>query len=106
MLWISATVALICEKIGKNPERTTKVKSFISETFYNWEGIKYQLEKDGWRKFEKNDPTVNVLYKKQMEFCPAYISRHNPSRKKRIILLMISNGEGWYYVAVKNYLYY
>ena len=97
MLWISATVALIYEKIRKNPERITKVKSFISETFYNWEGIKYQLEKDGWRKFEKNDPTVNVLYKKQ---------RHNSSRKKRIILLMISNGEGWYYVAVKNYLYY
>ena len=97
MLWISATVALIYEKIGKNPERITKVKAFISEAFYNWERIKYQLEKDA---------TVNVLYKKQMEFCPAYISRHNSSRKKRIILLMISNGEGWYYVAVKNYLYY
>ena len=68
MLWISATVALICEKIGKNPERTTKVKSFISETFYNWEGIKYQLQKDGWRKFEKMIQQLMCYIKNKWSF--------------------------------------
>ena len=37
-----------------------------------------------------------------MEFYSAYISKRNSNCKKQIILLIISNGEGWYYVAVKE----
>ena len=33
---------------------------------------------------------------------PAYTSKHNSSREKQIILLMIPNGERWYYLAVKR----
>ena len=60
-------------------------------------------EKDDWRKFEKNNNIIslNVLYAKK-EIYPAYLSRYNSNREKQIILLMISNGEGWHYLAVKK----
>ena len=32
----------------------------------------------------------------------AYRSKHNLTREKQIILLMISNGEKWHYLTVKN----
>ena len=32
----------------------------------------------------------------------AYKSKHNLTREKRIILLIISNGENWHYLTVKN----
>ena len=32
----------------------------------------------------------------------AYKSRHNLTREKQVILLMISNGENWHYLVVKN----
>ena len=37
-----------------------------------------------------------------MEFCPAYISKHNSNRKKSIIFLMILNREGWHCLVVKK----
>ena len=33
---------------------------------------------------------------------PAYVSKHNSDHEKQVILLMIANGEGWYYLAVKK----
>ena len=32
--------------------------------------------------------------------CPAYISKYNSTHEKQIVLLMISNGKGWHYLAV------
>ena len=32
----------------------------------------------------------------------AYKSKHNLTREKQVILLMISNGENWYYLIVKD----
>ena len=34
--------------------------------------------------------------------CLAYRSEHNNKRKKQIILLMITDGKKWHYVAVTN----
>ena len=31
-----------------------------------------------------------------------YISKHDSTRKNRVILLMITDGEKWYYLFVKN----
>ena len=41
----------------------------------------------------KNSSTValNVLYIKEKEICPAYVSKINSNCKKQIILLMIPN---------------
>ena len=41
-----------------------------------------------------------MLKKKSIH--PANISKHNSDCKKQIILLVIPNGEGWHYLAVKK----
>ena len=33
---------------------------------------------------------------------PAYVSKHNSNLEKQVILLMISNGEKWHYLAVQK----
>ena len=47
---------------------------------------------------------LNILYvphnTKKIEI--AYKSKHNLTREKQIILLMISNGENWHYLVVKG----
>ena len=50
-------------------------------------------------------PTIQLLLilcilKKKM--LPTYISNHNSTREKAIILLMIPNKEQWHYFAVKE----
>ena len=69
---------------------------------YNWKGINYPSEKDIWKMFAKNNPIIvlNVLYEKEIEICPAYISKQNSNLKKQIIFIMISNFEGWHYLAI------
>ena len=32
----------------------------------------------------------------------AYRAKHNNKRKNQVILLMITNGKNWYYLAVKK----
>ena len=58
-----------------------------------------------WEKFElNNEVALNILYvphnTKKIEI--AYKSKHNLTREKQIILLMISNGENWHYLVVKS----
>ena len=63
-------------------------------------------EKEGWHYDEKNKPTIalNILYTKEKEICPAYISKINLNFEKQIIILMIpkEEKEGWHYPAVKK----
>ena len=63
--------------------------------------MKYPLEKDDWKRIWENNLTIalNVLYVKNEKIYPAYISKYNSNREKRIILLTIPN-------AVKKYLRY
>ena len=74
-----ATVALNYDEIKNDPQRITKIKSFINK--YNWEGINFPSKKDDWKKIEKNNVTItiNVLYEKVY---PVYISKHNSSCEK------------------------
>ena len=68
--------------------------------------IGYPLKTDYWKTFEKNylRIAVNILYIKEKETLPAYISNHNSTIEKHIIILMIANEEkeGWQYLAVKK----
>ena len=59
---------------------------------------KIPLEKDDWKKFEKNNVTValNVLYAKKEETYSAYVSKHNSNCGREVILFMIPNGEEWH----------
>ena len=41
------------------------------------------------------------ILKKKKKYVP-YVSKHNSNREKQVILLMITNGEGWYYLAAKK----
>ena len=56
------TIALNHEKLKKNLQRITKMKSFLNK--YNLEGITFPSEKNDWKHFEKNSAAIalNVLY--------------------------------------------
>ena len=68
------TVALNFGEIESDPEKVSNVKLFINK--YKWKAIKYPSKIDDWKTFEKNNPTVtlNTLFIKEKEICPAYIS--------------------------------
>ena len=58
-----------------------------------------------WKKFELNNETaLNILYVpyNTKKIHSAYKSKHNLTREKQVILLMISNGENWHYLVVKS----
>ena len=99
----AVTLALNLDKINDHPERISKIKPFIEE--YNWKDIDFPSTNKDWKKFETNNEAVlNILYvphnTKKIEI--AYKSKHNLTREKRVILLMISNGKNWHYLTVKN----
>ena len=87
------TVALDNGEIESHPERISNIKPFINK--YNWKGINYPSKIDDWKTFEKNNPTVtlNILYIKEKEICPAHISKIDLNCERQIILLMIPNEE-------------
>ena len=89
----AVTLALNLDKINKNSQRISKIKSFIEE--YNWKYIGFPSTSKDWKKFElNNEVMLNILYvphnTKKIEI--AYKSKHNLTREKQVILLMISNG--------------
>ena len=99
----AVTLALNLNKINKNSQRISKIKPFIEG--YNWKDIDFPSTSKDWKKFElNNEVALNILYvphnTKKIEI--AYKSKHNLTREKQIILLMISNGESWHYLVVKS----
>ena len=99
----ATTLALNFNKINKDPQRISKIKPFIEN--YNWNDINFPTAKKDWNKFELNkNVALNILYvpfnTKKIEI--AYKSKYNLIRDNQIILIMISNGENWHYLAVKS----
>ena len=98
------TLALNFNNIDKHHQRISKIKPFIDN--YNWNDINFPTAKKDWNRFELNnkDVALNILYvpfnTKKIEI--AYKSKYNLIRDNQIILLMISNGENWHYLAVKS----
>ena len=93
----AVTLALNLDKIRKNPQRISKIKPFIDQ--YNWNII------EEWKKFERNNEiALNILYvpHNTRKIHVAYKSMHNLTCDKQVNLLMISNGENWHYLTVKN----
>ena len=39
---------------------------------------------------------------KKKKIYPAYVSKRNLNREKEVILLIIPNGKGWHYPAIKK----
>ena len=98
------TVALNHEKIFKNLQRISKIKPFISQ--YEWKGIDFPSHSEDWKRFEQNNKTIalNILYvpynTKQIRL--GYKSKDNYKRDNQVILLMITDGEKWHYLALKS----
>ena len=100
----ATTLALNFDKVTNHPERVVKVKSFIDK--YNWNDINFPATRKDWNRFEVNNKnvTLNILYVpfKTKKIEVAYKSKYNLVRDNQVILLMISNGENWHYLAVKS----
>ena len=99
----AVTLALNIDQINDHPERISKIKHFIEK--YNWKDINFPSTSKDWKKFElNNEVALNISYvphgTKKIEI--AYKSKHNLTREKQVILLMISNGENRHYLIVKN----
>ena len=68
-------------------ETSTRRTDFIFDSvqllYYKCHKIS-TLKIDDWEKFEKNNLTIalNILYIKEKEIFPAYISKHNSNREK------------------------
>ena len=96
--------ALNYQTIEKDPQRISKLKPYINK--YNWEGIEFPVGPKDWIKFERNNKTIalNVLYipHNTKTIRVAYRSEHNNKHKKQVILLMITDGKKWHYLAVTN----
>ena len=99
----AVTLALNLDNIEKNPQRISKNKPFLDQ--YNWEDIDFPPTNKDWRKLELNhNIALNILYIAQntKKIQLAYRSKSNLTYDKQIILLMITGGEKWHYLVVKN----
>ena len=97
------TLALNLDKIKKDPQRISKIKHFIDQ--YNWSDIDLPSTSKDWKKFELNNKIeLNILYvpHNTKKVNNAYKSKHNLTREKQVILLMITNGGNWHYLVVKS----
>ena len=99
----AVTLALNLDKISKHPQRISKIKPFIDQ--YNWKDIDFPSTSKDWRKFElNNEIALNILYilHNNRKIQVAYKSKQNLFCDKQVILLMITDGEKWHYLTVKN----
>ena len=96
--------ALKHQTIKINPERISKLKPYINK--YNCEGIDFPAGPEELQKFERNNKTVaiNIIFiqRNTKTISVAYRSGHSNKRKKQVILLMITDGKKWHYLAVIN----
>ena len=99
----AVTLALNLDNIDNHPERISKIKPFINK--YNWKDIDFPATSKDWKKFElNNEIALNILYvpHNTRKIHVACKSKHNLTRENQIILLMITDGQKWHYLTVKN----
>ena len=81
-----------------------KIKPFINQ--YNWKEIDFPSHLKEWKKFKLNNKTIalNILFVpcNTEKIRLAYKSKHNFKRENQVILLMITDGKKWHYLAVKS----
>ena len=99
----AATLALNFDNINNHPEKISKIRPFIDR--YNWKDIDFPPTNKDWKKFEINNKVaLNILFiplnTKKIQL--PYRSKYNLTYDKQIILLMITDGEKWHYLVVKN----
>ena len=99
------TVALNYEQVKEHPERISKIKPFIDK--YSWKEIDFPSHSKFWKKFESNNKTIalTILYvshntEKIRHVCK---SKYNLTPENQVILLMITDGKKWVYLAVRSF---
>ena len=96
--------ALNHEKFKNHPERTSNLEPFIGE--YELKNTDFPATSKDWKKFKQDNNTIalNILFvpynTKQIR--QAYKSDYSYKRYNQIILLMITDGEKWHYLALKS----
>ena len=92
------------KKIKKDPQRISTFKPFINQ--YNWKEIDFPSNGKDWKKFESNNQSIalNILHvpHNTQKIRHAYKSKYSLTRENQVILLMITDGEKWHYLAVKS----
>ena len=99
----AVTLALNLDNIDNHHERISKIKPFIGQ--YNWKDIDFPSTSKDWKKLEQNNKiAINILYvpHNTRKIQVAYESKQNLTCDKQVILLMITDGEKWHYLTVKN----
>ena len=101
----AVTVTLNHEQIKDHPERISKIKPFIDK--YDWTEIDFPSQGKDWKKYESNNKSIalNILYvpHNTEKIRHAYKSKYKLTRENQVILLMITDGEKWHYLAVKSF---
>ena len=73
---------------------------------YEWKNIDFPATSKDGKKFEQDNTTIalNILFVpyKTKEMSCAYISTYNCKRCNQVILLMITDGKKWHYLALKS----
>ena len=68
----------------------------------------FPSHKKDWKKFESNNKSIalNVSYVpyNTEEIRHAYKSKYNLKRENQVILLMITDGKKWHYLAVEEFV--
>ena len=90
------TVALNYEIINNNHQRISEIEPEID----------FPSTGKDWKKFESNNKSIalNILYvpHNTEKICHAYNSKYNLTPENQVILLMITDGKKWHYVAVTS----
>ena len=103
MFSICCNISIKLNRINKDPQGISKIKPFINN--YNWKDIDFPSTNKDWKKIESNNEVALIIL-----YVPngtkktniAYRSKYNLTYDKQIILLMITDGEKWHYLVVKN----
>ena len=81
-----------------------QIKPFIDQ--YNWNDIDFPSTGKDWKNFESNNKSIalNILYvpHNTKKICLAYKLKYSLTRENQVILLMITDGEKWHYLAVTS----
>ena len=92
------------QSIKSHPERISNIKSFIDQC--DWKEIDFPAQQKEWKKFKLNIKSIalNILFVpyNTEKIRLAYKSKYNTKRENQVILLMITDGKKWHYLAVKS----
>ena len=98
---------LNCQNIKKDPQRISKIKSFINQ--YNWKEVDFPSEQKDRKKSDKcKSIAVNVLFLSYNteKVRLSYKSKYNFKHENQVILLMISDGKNGAMLLWNVYLHY